>query len=255
MQGHAGRSALRFISCAPQTFHPHPLDVASSSSDNSQEPQVVSQRNTFAMTRCPSLLRNLIPLACTLLMRLVEAWRFRLLCLLPSPALAAEHLCLRTQLALYQARQITPRRPMQATRMALPWLARWFDWRHALVIVPPATLIRWHRQGFRLCWRWTSRAGRPPIPTDLQVLIRRMAHDNPTWGEERIAHELRLKLGLRVSPRTVRKYLPKRLDHGWHRRVPSQRWRPSTACVGLMRCMRQSPSRRGVPCSRSTTSI
>jgi putative transposase len=51
-----------------------------------------------------------------------------------------------------------------------------------------------------------------------------MARENPSWGEERIANELLLKLGLRVSPRTVRKYLPKRLDHGWHRRIPSQRW-------------------------------
>jgi transposase InsO family protein len=59
----------------------------------------------------------------------------------------------------------------------------------------------------------------------MQALIRRMAHDNPAWGEERIAHELLLKLGLRVSPRTVRKYLPKRLDHGRGNRVPSQRWR------------------------------
>jgi hypothetical protein len=57
------------------------------------------------------------------------------------------------------------------------------------------------------------------------MLIRRMARDNPSWGEERIANERLLKLGLCVSPRTVRKYLPKRLDHGWHRRVPSQRWR------------------------------
>src|SRR5215218_9699222 len=89
-----------------------------------------------------------------------------------------------------------------------------FDWRQALVIVQPATLIRWHRQGFRLFWRWTSRPGRPPIPADLQALIRRMARDNPTWGEERIANELRLKLGLRVSPRTARKYLPTHLDSG-----------------------------------------
>jgi putative transposase len=52
-----------------------------------------------------------------------------------------------------------------------------------------------------------------------------MGRDNPTWGEERIANELLLKLGLRVSPRTVRKYLPKRLDHGRGKGVPSQRWR------------------------------
>jgi hypothetical protein len=51
-----------------------------------------------------------------------------------------------------------------------------------------------------------------------------MARENPTWGEERIANELLLKLGLRVSPRTVRKYLPKRRDHGRGQRVSSQRW-------------------------------
>ena len=91
-------------------------------------------------------------------------------------------------------------------------------------MVQPATFIRWHRQVFRLFWWWTSRPGRPPIPADLQALIRRMARDHPTWGKERIANELFLKLGLRASPRTVRKSLPKRLDHGWPRRGPSQRW-------------------------------
>jgi hypothetical protein len=54
--------------------------------------------------------------------------------------------------------------------------------------------------------------------------IRQMARDNPTWGQERIANELLLKLGLRVSPRTVRTYMPKRLDRGPGSRVPSQRW-------------------------------
>ena len=58
----------------------------------------------------------------------------------------------------------------------------------------------------------------------MQALIRRMARDSPTWGEERLANELLLKLGLWVSPRTVRKYLPNRLDHGCHHRMPSQRW-------------------------------
>jgi len=59
----------------------------------------------------------------------------------------------------------------------------------------------------------------------LQALIRQMARDNPTWGQERIANELLLKLGLRVSPRTVRKYLPKRLCHGPNNHATSQRWR------------------------------
>jgi hypothetical protein len=61
-----------------------------------------------------------------------------------------------------------------------------------------------------LFWRLKSRPGRPPIPQQLQALIRRMANENPSWGEERIANELLLKLGIRVSPRTVRKYLPPR---------------------------------------------
>jgi transposase InsO family protein len=60
---------------------------------------------------------------------------------------------------------------------------------------------------------------------DLQALIRRIARENPTWGQERIANELLLKLGLRVSPRTVRKYMPKRVDHGRGQRMASQRWR------------------------------
>jgi putative transposase len=176
------------------------------------------------MTRYPSLLRNLVPRTCTLLMLLRDAWRFLLLCLCPSPALAAENLFLRQQLALYQERQIKPRRTTHATRMVLIWLGRWFNWRQALVIVQPATLTRWHRQGFRVFWRWKSRSGRPPIPADLQALIRCMARENASWGEERIANELWLKLGLRVSPRTVRKYLPKRLDRGGPHRTSSQRW-------------------------------
>ena len=75
----------------------------------------------------------------------------------------------------------------------------------------PETLIRWHRKGFRLFWRWKSRApGRPPIPADVQQLIATMAAANRTWGEERIAAELLVKLGIRVSPRTVRRYMPSR---------------------------------------------
>jgi transposase InsO family protein len=177
------------------------------------------------MTRLQRLIDSLIPLTCTLLTLVGDGWRYLLLCLRPCPALAAENLFLRKQLALYQERPVKPRRATQATRLALIWLARWFDWRQALVIVQPATLIRWHRQGFRVFWRWTSRSGRPPIPAELQALIRQMARDNPNWSQERIANELWLKLGLRVSPRTVRKYMPKRLDRGPGKRVQSQRWR------------------------------
>jgi hypothetical protein len=89
-------------------------------------------------------------------------------------------------------------------------LARLFDWRDALVVVQPATMVRWHRAGWRLLWRMKSRAGRSPIPIELRELIRRMARENVLWGEERIANELLLKLGIRISPRTVRKYMPNR---------------------------------------------
>jgi len=95
------------------------------------------------------------------------------------------------------------------TRIALTLLSRLFNWRDALVAVRPGTLIRWHRAGWTLFWRIKSRPGRPPIPRQLQALIRRMASENPSWGEERIANELLLKLGIRVSPRTVNKYLPR----------------------------------------------
>jgi len=88
-------------------------------------------------------------------------------------------------------------------------LSRWFEWRTALTVVRPKTFTGWHRKGFRLFWRWKSKPGRRPIPRDLQRLIRKLADHNPSWGQERIANELLLKLGLRVSPRTIRKYLPK----------------------------------------------
>jgi putative transposase len=74
-------------------------------------------------------------------------------------------------------------------------------------VVQPDTLIRWHRQGWRLLWRWKSRPGRPPIAREFQRLVVRMAQANPGWGEERIANELLLKLGLSVSPRTVGRYI------------------------------------------------
>ena len=124
-------------------------------------------------------------------------------------SLAAENLFLRKQLAFYQERSIKPRRISHPTRLTLLWLSRLFDWRSALTVVTPRTFVDWHRQGFQLFWRRRCQSGRPSIPPELQHLIRRMASENPSWGEERIANELLLKLGLRVSPRTIRKYLPK----------------------------------------------
>jgi putative transposase len=144
------------------------------------------------------------------------------LALTPRAQLAAENLFLRKQLALYQERCVKPRRPDPAPPVIHVLLSRLLDWRSILTVVKPDTLIRWHRQGWRLFWRWKSRPGRPPIPRDLQRLIVSMAHANPTWGEERIANELRLKLGLTVSPRTVGRYLRTlRPRRGGQR---SQRW-------------------------------
>src|SRR5919197_5686500 len=160
-----------------------------------------------------------------LLMLLVDVVHFLRLCLRPSAGLAAENLFLRKQLAFYQERQVKPRRATDATRFTLVWLSRWFNWRQALAMVQPDTFMRWHHQVFRLFWRWQSQPGRPPIPPELQVLIRQIARDNPTWGQERIANELLLKLGLRVSPRTVRRYMPKPLDRGLGQPPTSQRWR------------------------------
>src|SRR5450756_499725 len=121
----------------------------------------------------------------------------------------AENLFLRRQLALYGERGVKPRRIDSITRIARTVLSGLFDWRDALVVVRPRTLIGWHRAGWRLFWRLKSRPGRPPIPAALQALIRGIANENPTWGEERIANELLLKLGIRVSPRTVSEYLPR----------------------------------------------
>jgi putative transposase len=101
-------------------------------------------------------------------------------------------------------------------------LARLFNWRDTLVIVKPAALISWHRTAFRRFWRCKSRStGRPPLPTRVTALIRQMATENPTWGEECIADELLLKLGLRVSPRTVAKYVKQRPGP---RTMRDQRW-------------------------------
>jgi len=169
--------------------------------------------------------RHLLQLATMLFTLVLDALRFLGLCVRPSPRLAAENLFLRKQLALYQERSVRPRRTTDATRITMVWLGRWFDWRQALAVVQPETFLQWHRHAFCLFWRWKSHPGRPSIPLELQALIRQMARDNPTWGQERIANELWLKLGLRVSPRTVRKYLPKRLDRGRGGHVPSQRWR------------------------------
>jgi hypothetical protein len=97
----------------------------------------------------------------------------------PFPQLTeAENLFLRKQLAFYQERKARPRRPTDAARLVLALWSRWFDWKGALIIVKPETLIGWHRKGFKLFWRWKSRPGRPPLPRDIRELIARMARES-----------------------------------------------------------------------------
>ena len=135
--------------------------------------------------------------------------RWLALSLRSSRSIKAENLFLRRQLSLYVERGVKPRRIDSVTRVGLTLLSRLFAWRNALTVVRPETLIRWHRAGWKLFWRLKSRPGRSLIPPELRALIRRIASENPSWGEERIANELLVKLGIRVSPRTVNKYLPR----------------------------------------------
>jgi putative transposase len=176
------------------------------------------------MSQVPRRLPQLLQPIFTLITWVADARRFLRLRLRSSTALAAENLFLRKQLALYEERQVKPRRATNATRLAMVWLSHFFDWRSALRIIKPETFTRWHHQGFRLLWRWKSNPGRPTLLKDLQALIRRIALENPTWGQERIANELLRKLGLRVSPRSVRKYMPTHCVGGPGKRLPSQRW-------------------------------
>jgi len=136
--------------------------------------------------------------------------------------LQAEVLALRHQLLVLQRR--TQKRRLQLSafdRLLWVWLSRiWVNWKSALRIVKPETVIAWHRKGFRLYWRWKSRPrhGRPPVTTEVRELIRRISVANPGWGAPRIHGELG-KLGINVSETTVAKYMVR------HRHPPSQTWR------------------------------
>jgi putative transposase len=139
-------------------------------------------------------------------------------------ALLAENLFLRKQLAFYQEHQARPRRLTDAARLSLVFWSKFCDWRSALVIVKPETVIGWHQRGFKLLWKLKSRPGRPRLPKDIRQLIARMVEENPTWGQCRIADELALKLGIKVSPRTVRAYWPEQHPHRGPQRTTGQGW-------------------------------
>ena len=143
-------------------------------------------------------------------------------CLQTRAALDAENLALRHQLLVLQrVHQNRRLRLRSCDRLVWVWLSRvWPHWRSALCIVKPETVIAWHRQGFRLYWKWKSRArhGRPSVPPEVQNLIQKISSANPRWGAPRLHGEL-LKLGIRLAQATVAKYMVR------HRKPPSQTWR------------------------------
>ena len=137
-------------------------------------------------------------------------------------AIQAEILALRHQLLVLQRSARAHKVRLTASdRFLWVWLSRlWREWRSALLIVKPETVIAWHRRGFRLYWSWKSRhpQGRPSLSREVIDLIRRMSLANPRWGAPRIHGEL-LKLGFELSEATVAKYMVR------HRKPPSQTWR------------------------------
>ena len=124
----------------------------------------------------------------------------------------AEILFLRQQLLVL--RPSAPARPRlrNSDRLIFVSLFRLFpSLLDAAVIFKPATLVRWHRGGFRLFWRWKSHRspGRPTISSDTRALVRQMSRENPLWGAPRIHGEL-LKLGIQISQSSVAKYMERR---------------------------------------------
>jgi putative transposase len=122
--------------------------------------------------------------------------------------LVAENALLRQQLIILR-RQVKRPACTKTDRMLLVLLARMVQtWKQALFIVQPETLLRWHRQGFKLFWKYKSRAAspKPKLSAETVALIKEMARDNRLWGAERIRGEL-LKLGIRVCKRTIQKYM------------------------------------------------
>jgi transposase InsO family protein len=135
--------------------------------------------------------------------------------------LEAEIVLLRHQLNVLRRRVPSKPRLTVADRLLFVWFFRLFpSVLNAVTIVQPETVIRWHRKGFRLYWRWKSRyrGGRPRVPMEIRQLIREMSLANRLWGAPRIHGEL-LKLGIEVAQSTVAKYMAR------SGRGRSQTWR------------------------------
>jgi putative transposase len=126
--------------------------------------------------------------------------------------LLLENLALRQQLATLKQKRC---RPALAGSDRIFWILLrrfWPGWRSALVVAEPETVVRWHRAGFRLYWKWLSRkhavVGRKPTSGELRELIFRMVAENRTWGAPRIHGELKM-LGFEISERTVLRWMRK----------------------------------------------
>ncbi len=134
--------------------------------------------------------------------------------------LIAENISLRQQLAIYKRKH--KRIPIKnSDRIFWVFISKfWSKWKSALIIVKPATVVRWHKNLFKIFWRLKSRKkpGRPKIDAKIRGLIRQMSQVNPTWGVPHIKSELTL-LGYDVAESTVAKYMLK------HPKPPSQTWR------------------------------
>src|SRR6202051_4086887 len=130
-----------------------------------------------------------------------------------------ENLALCHQLHVLRRQRPGRLRLFTIDRLLWVWLYRiWPRCLDTMVLVKPATVVQWHRQGFRLFWRWRSRSGRPLVDREVRDLIRQMNAANPLWGAPRIHGEL-LKLGIEISQATVAKYMVRR------RGRPSPTWR------------------------------
>jgi putative transposase len=134
-----------------------------------------------------------------------------------------ENLALRQQLAALAARQPRPRLSGHDRLFWVILRRFWSDWRGALVIVQRETVVGWHRAGFKLYWKWISRAharaGRKPTAKALRELIFRMVVENSTWGAPRIHGELKM-LGYEISERTVQRWMRKAPRNA----EPARRW-------------------------------
>ena len=134
--------------------------------------------------------------------------------------LITENALLRQQLIIAR-RQFKRPRLRRTDRIKLIFLARLSkQWKQAVVLVEPETILRWHRYGFKLFWKYKSRPkSKPRISQNTVALIRKMASENPLWGAERIRGEL-LKLGISHAKQTIQRHLTKDRP----KRDGGQRW-------------------------------